>query len=134
MHSETYEEAKNGLGKHIANMLGTYRNTNDEGRRRDILLELRGVATAFSFTGTPALREELAKLDCLDVTEVELATLLKAYWKHYGLARFEEKTTLRKIQNCVLRMQILDRHNGHSRFLAMLDGVQQDQQLKLVLM
>ncbi|KWB61671.1 hypothetical protein WL39_20540 [Burkholderia ubonensis] len=113
-------------------MLGAYHAAETSQSQRDVLLQLRAINETIALTEPVTHFSRFTELQDLDVTETEMAELLSGY--RANLTRPEEKIYLARIQNCVLRGQVIDSQAGGERVLRLIHDLQRDSDNKLVLM
>jgi hypothetical protein len=117
------------LTKMILSLTAASRNAGSPAEEREVLLELRAVTITLAVVEPITLFGQFPEFGVLDVSRTELAELLAGYRANY--ARPDEKLYLAKIQNCALRMAILDRK---ADFFEMFRDLKADEQIKLFLM
>jgi hypothetical protein len=117
------------LTKMILSLTAASRKAGSPAEEREILLELRAVTITLDVVEPITRFGQFPEFEALDVSRTELGELLAGYRANHG--RPDEKRYLAKIQNCGLRMAILDRE---ANFFKMFGDLQADEQIKLFLM
>jgi hypothetical protein len=99
--------------------------------QRDVLLQLRAINEIAALIEPVTHFGEFTELQELTVSEAEMTDLLAKY--RASLTGPEEKVHLARIQNCVLRGQVIDSETGAERVLRLLSELQRDSDCKLML-
>jgi hypothetical protein len=130
--SEAANNARSKVLVLIRQLLESHRAAETPQSQRDILLQLRAINETIALVEPATNFGQFTELQELEVSEIEMSKLLSGY--HAKLCCPEEKIFLARIQNCVLRGQVLDRRHGAERVLRLMIDLQKDSNQKLVLM
>lgn len=115
----------------IRRLLDSYSRSATPQLQRDVLLQLRAINEIAALTEPVTHFGAFTELQELVVSEAEMTDLLANY--RANLSRPEEKVYLARIQNCVLRGQVIDSRTGAERVLCLLSELQRDTDFKLIL-
>ncbi|WP_156441455.1 MULTISPECIES: hypothetical protein [unclassified Burkholderia] len=129
---EIASNARSAVSALIRRLLVAYRVAETPQSQRDFLLQLRAVNETVALIEPLTRFNRFTELEELDVSAAEMAELLSGY--RTNLTRPEEKIYFARVQNCVLRGQVIDRQAGGERVLRMIRDLQRDSDHKLVLM
>jgi hypothetical protein len=116
----------------VRQLLESYGKAQTPKTQRDILLHLKGVNEVIALTKPVTHFEDISEMRALDISEAELAELLRAYWEN--ITGSEEKECLARIQNFALRARVTEGVKGSQKFSQMMNDLQKGKSFQLILM